>query len=305
MKREQVNYVLVGVVVLAALALLLATLGVVTGSGVGQGARYHAYYDNVTGLTRGAPVFYEGYRIGQVAELSPERGEEGVRYRVLLEVREDWPIPEDSVALLVSSGLLADVSIGIREGASRRMLAEGGEIAASGGGDLFSAMNTLAGELTVLTRERIRPLVDTLALRLESLSGTLDEGAPQLMAQAGELLGRLNRAAAGLEETLGPENRAAVGEVLANVQRISAELADTRQRADALLEALNATVDENRPEIRQSMRDLQHTIGTVSQRIEAITHHLESSSRNFDEFTREIRRNPNRLLFTAPADEVQ
>ena len=44
---------------------------------------------------------------------------------------------------------------------------------------------------------------------------------------------------------------------------------------------------------------------TGAQRIEAITHHLESSSRNFDEFTREIRRNPNRLLFTAPADEVE
>ena len=304
MKREQVNYVLVGVVVLAALALLLVTLGMVTGR-AGEGARYHVYYDNVTGLGQGAPVFYEGFRIGQVAALEPERRSEGVRYRVELALREDWPIPADSVAQLVSSGLLADVSIGIREGASQQMLAEGAEIAGSGGADLFSAMNELAGELTVLTRERIRPLVDTLAVRLESLSGTLDEGAPQLMEQAGELLGRLNNAAASLEDTLGPDNRAAVADVLANVRRVSAELDDTQQRANALLDALNATVDENRPEIRQSMRDLQHTIGTVSQRIEAITHHLESSSRNFDEFTREIRRNPNRLLFTAPADEVQ
>ena len=113
------------------------------------------------------------------------------------------------------------------------------------------------------------------------------------------------RSAAALETTLGPENRAAVGEALANVRAVSAELEGTRQRADALLDSLNATVDENRPEIRQAVVDLQHTVGAVAQRIEAITHHLESSSRNFDEFTREIRRNPNRLLFTAPADEVE
>ena len=304
MKRDNINYVLVGVVVVAALALLLVTLGIVTGR-TGEGASYHVRYENVTGLGTGAPVFYEGFRIGQVSAVEPERTAEGVRYRVELALREDWPIPSDSVARLVSSGLLADVSVGIREGASPRMLAPGAEIAGQEGADLFAAMNDLAGELTLLSRERIRPLVDTLATRLDSISGTLDDNAPELMRQAAELLARLNRSAAALETTLGPENRAAVGEALANVRAVSAELEGTRQRADALLDSLNATVDENRPEIRQAVVDLQHTVGAVAQRIEAITHHLESSSRNFDEFTREIRRNPNRLLFTAPADEVE
>jgi phospholipid/cholesterol/gamma-HCH transport system substrate-binding protein len=51
--------------------------------------------------------------------------------------------------------------------------------------------------------------------------------------------------------------------------------------------------------------DLAETVSAVARRIDAITHHLESSSRNFDEFAREIRRSPNRLLFTPPADEVE
>lgn len=304
MKRDNINYVLVGVVVLAALALLLVTLGIVTGR-AGEAARYHVHYDNITGLGDGAPVFYEGFRIGQVAGIEPDRSVGGVRYRVELAVREDWPIPDDSVAQLVSSGLLADVSVGIREGVSETMLAPDSEIAGVEGADLFSAMNNLAGELTILTRERIRPLVDSLSVRLDSISGTIDDGAPELMRQASELLTRLNRSATALESTLGPENRAAIEDVLANVRTVSADLKDTQQRADTLLDSLNSAVDENRPEIRQSMVDLQHTVATVAQRIEAITHHLESSSRNFDEFTREIRRNPNRLLFTAPADEVE
>lgn len=304
MKRDNINYVLVGVVVLAALVLLLATLAVVTGRG-GATERYHVHYANVTGLGRGAPVFYEGFRIGQVADIEPLRGPEGIRYRIELALQADWPIPSDSVAQLVSSGLLADVSVGIREGTSPQMLAPGSEIAGQEGADLFAAMNDLAGEITLLARERIRPLVDQLGGQLQRVGGALEEGAPELVAQASELLTRLNRSAVALEDTLGPENRQAIAEVLANVRSISQELGETRARADALLEQLNDTVGENRPHLRAATADLQHTIGALSRRIDAITHHLESSSRNLDEFSREIRRNPNRLLFTAPADEVQ
>ena len=45
--------------------------------------------------------------------------------------------------------------------------------------------------------------------------------------------------------------------------------------------------------------------GTIARRIDSITRHLESSSRNMDEFTREIRRNPSRLIYTPPEDPVE
>ena len=53
------------------------------------------------------------------------------------------------------------------------------------------------------------------------------------------------------------------------------------------------------------MADGRHPVAAIATRIDAITHHLESSSRNLDEFSREIRRNPNRLLFTPKADDVE
>ena len=304
MKRDNINYVLVGVVVAAALGLLLATLVAITGRG-GEATGYHAYYDNVTGLSFGAPVFYEGFRIGQVDSIEPDRREGHTRYRVEFSVREDWEIPDDSIAHLVSQGLLADVSIGIREGLSTSMLKPRSEIEAAGGADLFAAMNDLAGELTVLTRDRIRPLVDTLGARLDSISGTLDDNLPGIASQSRELLERLNRSAAALEQTLGPENRQAVARTLQNVAALSNDLHQTRERADALVAALNDTVAENRPDIRNAVHDLQQTVAAVAQRIDTITYHLESSSRNLNEFSREIRQAPNRLLFTPPPDEVE
>ncbi len=304
MKRDNINYVLVGVIVLVALGLLLSTLAAITGR-AGDSTSYYVQFSNVAGLRYGAPVYYEGYKVGQILSIEPQRAEGRTRYRVELGVRSDWPIPSDSVAQRQASGLLADMAIGIREGRSPEPLPAGGELAGEEGGDVFSAMNDLAGELTVLSKERIRPLVENLAERVDSLGETIDSNAPALVMETKALLEKLNRAADGLNAVLDQPNREAIAGTLQDVRVLAGELKSTQARADALLASLNDAVDENRPALRQSVRDLEATIGAIAQRIDAVTHHLESSSRNLDEFSREIRRSPNRLLFTPPKDPVE
>jgi phospholipid/cholesterol/gamma-HCH transport system substrate-binding protein len=39
--------------------------------------------------------------------------------------------------------------------------------------------------------------------------------------------------------------------------------------------------------------------------MDSITYNLESASRHFDEFSRELRKQPNRLLFSPEADKVK
>lgn len=303
MKRDNVNYVLVGAAVLVAFGVLVAALLALTGRG-GSQTEYFVYYDNITGVRYGAPVFYEGYRIGQVGDVTPERNGQ-TRYRVALDIREDWPIPDDSVAQLVSSGLLADVSIGIKEGTSTTMLAPGAEIRGLAGGDVFAAVNDLAGELNLLTRERIRPLVEKLTTRVDSLTGVIDENAPALVQDARALMTRLNSAAEGLDEVLGEKNQAAVAASLQDIRNVAAELKTTQAHTNELLQSINGTIAENRPDLRQTVVDLERAVSAIAQRIDSIAHHLESSSRNIDEFSREIRRNPNRLLFTPKSDDVE
>lgn len=303
MKRDNVNYVLVGAAVLVAFALLLATLIAITGSRGGN-VGYHAYFDNVTGVRLGAPVLYQGFRIGQVADIVPERAG-NTRYRVELAVRKDWPIPSDSIAQLQASGLLADVRVAIRGGESRAMLAPGAELTSEPGGDVFAAMNELADELTVLTRDRIRPLVETLAVRIDSITGSIDSGLPSLVSESSALLARLNQAADNVNQLLGQDNRLVIGATLGDLRVVAADLRETQAQTQALIGTLNQTLSENRPEIRQVVVDLERAVSTIAQRMDSVAHHLDSSSRNFDEFSREIRRNPTRLLFSPKADDVE
>jgi phospholipid/cholesterol/gamma-HCH transport system substrate-binding protein len=311
MKRDTVNYTAVGAVVLAAFALLLFTLLRITGTRTGEAA-YLARYDNVTGLAYGAPVFYEGFRIGHVSAITPERSAAGTRYRVDLAIRGDWPIPEDSVARLASTGLLADISIAIREGESPNMLKPGAELKSQGGGDLFAAMNDLASEVTLLSRERIRPLVESLQDSVDKIGGELETATPILVADAKTLLSRLNQASAAINDVLSEQNRARVATTLddlastaENARLLSAELKQTQQKLDALMVEANSAVSENRPALKDAIADLAQITGSLAQRIDSISQNLDSASRHVNEFSREIRKNPNRLLFTPPADKVQ
>lgn len=304
MKRDTVNYTLVGAVVAAGLVLLLVGLALITGRS-GATSDYLVRYRNVTGLRFGAPVFYEGYRIGEVSRVEPERNAEGTRYRITLAVRRDWTIPNDSVAHLQSSGLLADMSIAIREGSSRDVLVAGAEIKGAENADVFAAVGELAGQVSALTRDKLSPLVTLLSQRVDSITGTLDAGAPEILSQAQTLLGKLNGASTALDDLLKPQNRAAVASILGNVQGLSSELRETRKTLDSTVGELADIARENRGDVRSAVTDLATVMASLSSRMEVITHHLESATRNLDEFSREIRRNPGQLLRSPQGDQLE
>ncbi|HST28905.1 MAG TPA: MlaD family protein [Rudaea sp.] len=309
MKRDSVNYVLVGAAVLAAGVLLLVVLAMITGRG-GATTAYFTHYRNVTGLRYGAPVFYQGYRVGQVGAITPERdagpdGARRTRYKIELDVRRDWPVPKDSVAHLSSTGLLADVAVAISEGKERAMAAPGGELAGAENADIFSAMNELAGQITQLTRGQISPLIQTLSKRVDSITGAIDKGTPEIVEQSRKLLAQLNTASASLNDVLKPDNRAALDAILANTKQMTAQLHDTQQKLDDALGQLDSIARENRPGIRDAVADLRAVLGALSARIDSISQHLQTASRNFDEFSREVRKNPNRILISPKPDKVE
>ena len=304
MKRDNVNYVLVGGVVIAAFVLLMVTLAMISGRS-GASTDYYTHYRNVTGLRFGAPVFYEGFRIGQVSKIIPERSDKGTSYKIELDVRKDWPIPKDSIAHLTSTGLLADVAIGISEGVSKDPAAPGTELKGAESADIFAAMNELAVQITTLTRDQIAPLIKNLSQHVDSIASVIDKNTPELVEQSRVLLVKLNAASESMNDVLKPDNRKALSAILSNTRDLTHELQSTQQKLDDALAQLDSIAKENRPGVRQSVDDLRAVLASLSGRIDSIMQHLEVASRNFDEFAREVRKSPNRLLISPKADKLQ
>jgi phospholipid/cholesterol/gamma-HCH transport system substrate-binding protein len=82
----------------------------------------------------------------------------------------------------------------------------------------------------------------------------------------------------------------------ANVATLSRDLGATRAELDRLLAALSSSVEENRPNMRDSSSDLRYILRSVAQNIDAVNYNLEGVSRNLFEFSRLLRQDPSVLL---------
>lgn len=313
MKRERVNYTAVGSFVLLSLAALFYLLLQLTGSGSNQ-VSYRVLYPGVHGIVAGTPVFYQGYRVGTVASIKPGSQSGDSLFELTLAVSADQPIPDDSIAHVFESGLLGTVSIDIRGGDSIRPLSPGAIIKGAQREDLLGAINAAADEYRRLSSEQLRPLVGRLNQRVDSLADVVEDGARALITDLHQLTASLNRSADQLETILSASNSQHITATLDNLETFSAdaaklgsemrrsnrELSQVLGNADKLLINANQMVSENRPNIKASLQDLRNTLHVVSEKISSITHHLDGSSRNLHEFSRQIRQNPGLLMGSTP-----
>jgi phospholipid/cholesterol/gamma-HCH transport system substrate-binding protein len=310
MKKDNVNYLLVGSFVLVTFAALLVLLYRITGRQADT-ETYYVTYANISGVQVGTAVTDGGYQIGQVEAVLPVRTGGRTRYKLALAVRAGWSIPADSVARIVSPGLLSSNIIDVREGKSRTNLAPGADIGGQEEVSIMTVLNSMAYELKDLSDHSIKPLLHNLDRQVGTIGSDLGKRIPQITANANALLVRLNRGADNLNALIGERNRTHVNHLLANAETVSANLArlstqfdSVRKQLDHLLANSNHMVVANQADIRSSIVALRTSLDTVSRNINGIVHNLNSTSRNMSEFSRQIRNNPGLLLgSTPPADK--
>lgn len=340
MKRDHINYTVVGVFVLIMGAAFLALLYKLTGS-TGPADRYYVHYDNVFGLKYGTGTFYNGFQVGQIEHITPERDAGHTRYKVELSVTSGWNIPEDSVATIISSGLLSGVAINIQEGKSTNMLKPGSEIKGTGQVNMFAALNEVAADFHTLSQEGIMPTLKNLNERigalaqeyeglsrsdlrplLESARKRIDD--PELFDELKIILKKMDDSAVRLQRLLGDKNQRAVTSTLANIEKVSENTLDllnrieiTRLQMHHAFGELDQLVTDNRgnvnqalsntvtstDDLRASMQSLRQSLDTISHNLDTILYHLEGSSRDMHEFARQLRENPGLLLNSSPQED--
>ena len=127
MSQSPLRDLLVGLFVLAglgAVAYLSATLGGFSYGG-GGGLALEAVFDEIGSLSPRAPVVVGGVKIGQVKAIGLDPD---LRARVILDVDPDVPLPRDTSASILTSGVLGDQYIALEPGAEEELLKDGDEI---------------------------------------------------------------------------------------------------------------------------------------------------------------------------------
>ena len=68
------------------------------------------------------------------------------------------------------------------------------------------------------------------------------------------------------------------------------------ERIDHLLANMDTLISHNRETIDHSITDLHYTLEVIATHVREIASNLESTTRNMNEFTAEIRRNPSTII---------
>lgn len=326
MKKDNINYFIVGLFVLMVGVTLLVVLYRLTDQ-TGPTDRYHVYYHNVSGIKYGTIVSYEGFQVGQVEHVKPERRRQGLTYRVEISVNQGWQIPSDSVARIVTSGLISARMIDIQEGQNEIILSPGAELRGDEQVDLFAAMGDVATDFHRLTTEGIEPTLNVFIEQVTRMTDTLESVAstdirpffetlqknindPVILQDAKSLLAAMNKSVDNLNRILSEENRQSITGVLnsfegtgKNLEQLTRRIEVTRKEIHEAASQLNRLVKDNREPLGQTLslsktsaEELHNTLTTVSEHINNVMYDLEGTMRNLHEFSREIRENPRILL---------
>jgi phospholipid/cholesterol/gamma-HCH transport system substrate-binding protein len=291
MRNDKRNYIVVGAFVITMLVALILWIALLYGY-TGATDKYYIVYDNVMGLKTGVEILYEGFPVGHIEGITPDEREGRRAYRVDVSMKRGTPLPEDSVAEITAPGFLSAYVIDIRTGDSQTLLEPGSQIESKEAAAMLSAVNAVADEVLKVIEENVRPML-----------ASFSEGAPGIVDNVDQFTAELNETVDRVNAILNPANVERISQILENLESSTGEfdaliegLGGTRQQVDGLIAKLDALLEKDQGELSVAIRDLRRTLAAIARRIDSITSDLETTTRNVNEFSRQIRENPGVLV---------
>ncbi len=107
----------------AALLFLSLRVGNLAGTDIGETYTLAARFDNIGGLKVRAPVKSAGVVVGRVSDIRFDT--ESYRAEVRFTVDKRYAFPRDTIATILTSGLLGEQYLGLEPGGDPEMLKEG------------------------------------------------------------------------------------------------------------------------------------------------------------------------------------
>jgi virulence factor Mce-like protein len=312
-KREQA---LVGIFVLVAAGLLIATIFLLSGTLTRGQTPFRAYFKNVGGISPGAEVRYGGGPpVGRVKHVHPDPANPA-RMEIDFTVKPEIPIKTDCVVLITSNSPLGDNYLGINCEKAKGGPAPAGSTLPSKPYSGFSDISDSLADLTPKAKELITNLND----RVTQLKDTID--------RVNDLLNDQNREniSASLSNVRGmlDENRKKIHETISNVDDASAklnklldDLKPTIKRADDALAHIDSLITDNKDKLHETIADARRAMASAASLTDQLDHMMAANSENIDEiidnlrhitenmksFTETIKQRPYTLIRSAAPKE--
>jgi phospholipid/cholesterol/gamma-HCH transport system substrate-binding protein len=296
----------VGAFVLSCVAVLAFTVIYLLNAQFSGGTvPYHTYLRYAGGLEPGASVLFGGIEVGRVTAVRPW-ATDPTRIEILLEVKNDTPLNEKSIAKLGFVSVMNSAALSITTGSNEaKRLSPGSTIASQEA----ASLDEIAGKLATVA--------DSANALITQAQGELDG-----------ISGNVNHLLANLNTMTGPPNQKKVQSILDNVDRLIAverpkidhladELLSVSQHADGTIQNVNGTVTDLRGPIGKDLAELQAALEQAKDLLQSMqvivrandykindtVENLREATDNLNQFTDSLKQRPWSLVrIKQPAD---
>jgi phospholipid/cholesterol/gamma-HCH transport system substrate-binding protein len=289
----------VGAFVLGCFSVLAFTLIYLINAQLGlHTVPYRTYLRYAGGLEPGASVLFGGIDVGKVKAVRPAASDP-TRIEILLDVKDNTPLNEKSVAKLGLVSVMSSAALSITTGSN-------------------DAKRLLPGS-TIPSQEAasLDEISDKLTVAADNANGLITEVRGELHGISGDAHTLL----ANLNTVTGQPNQRKVRELLDNadamlanerpkIDRLTDQLNALSQHANETIQNVNGTVSDVREPVRKDLAELQNTLletkrlladmqGLVKAndyKIDDTIENLRTATENLDDLTESVKQRPWSLI---------
>jgi phospholipid/cholesterol/gamma-HCH transport system substrate-binding protein len=284
-RREQA---MVGLFVIVAAAVLVATVFGISGAFGRTAKSFHAFFPFAGGLEVGSTVRYAGGpKVGRVEKLRIDP-QNPANIEITLAVQTDLPVKTDSHVRIMSMSPLGDNHLEIVPGSPQAALAKDGSTLPS---DRYIDLNAITERINEIAPEA-QQLLHTLNDRATELKVTIarvndllnDENRSNLSGTLAQTRQMISENRPAIKSTLGHLNTSSekLGPLLDDLRKTSAEANKTLDHVDGL-------IGENRADVRKAVLELRKSLTNVTDLTGRIDQTLDVNSENIDEMLENFR----------------
>lgn len=270
-------------------------------SAFGKKTYYYAIFENTGGLQASNAVMLNGYKIGQVTNVSII-SDNPVRLCAELMITEDVNIPKDSKVQVAPKDLLGGTVVNILFGSDTRFLQDKDTLQAYVVPPMTDGIDELKAQLGSILSS-----VDTITLSLKDVLSP-DAGGQDLKST----LANLESTTENLTYILAA-NKDKVGKLVTNLEQFSNTLSAAGPQLESIVENMDNITDSlSKANVRQTINDAQKAIsdiqlivdkmqrgeGSLGQLVnnDSLYVNLEHSLYSFNELLVDLKANPKKYI---------
>ena len=289
----------VGAFVLGCFAILAFTLTVLINAQFSRNTvPYRTYLRYAGGLEPGATVLFGGINVGEVKAVHPWASDP-TKIEILLDVKKNTPINEQSVAKLGLVSVMSGAALSITTGSNdAKRLAPGSAIPSKEGASLDEIAGKIAG---------VADNADGLITQVRGELQGITSDAHTLLANLNTITGKPNQQE--IHSILDNVNGMLATE-RPKIDRLTDQLNTLAEHSDTTVQNVNGTVTDAREPLRNDLAELQATLQQArallsdmqvvvranDYKIDDTIDNLRTATDNLDQLTESLKQRPWSLV---------